>query len=74
VFYESLKTNRGFFQYAWSLPLNALQRRRQSCARHVLDGDQRNVLTRLQFKGRSFLWATIMLSLFLPGINALIPQ
>ncbi|MBP1993818.1 carbohydrate ABC transporter permease [Paenibacillus eucommiae] len=31
-------------------------------------------LTRLEFKGRKLLWAIIMLSLFLPGINALIPQ
>jgi len=32
------------------------------------------VLTRLEFKGRKLLWAVIMLSLFLPGINALVPQ
>lgn len=32
------------------------------------------VLTRLAFKGRKLIWATIMFSLFLPGINALIPQ
>ncbi|MCU6710562.1 carbohydrate ABC transporter permease [Paenibacillus sp. J5C_2022] len=31
-------------------------------------------LTRIAFKGRKLLWAIIMLSLFLPGINALIPQ
>lgn len=31
-------------------------------------------LTRIEFKARKLLWATIMLSLFLPGINALIPQ
>ncbi|MDG0790563.1 carbohydrate ABC transporter permease [Cohnella ginsengisoli] len=31
-------------------------------------------LTRIEFKGRKFIWAMIMLSLFLPGINALIPQ
>lgn len=31
-------------------------------------------LTRLEFKGRKFIWGTIMLSLFLPGINALVPQ
>ncbi|MGO4268658.1 carbohydrate ABC transporter permease [Paenibacillus sp. TAF58] len=31
-------------------------------------------LTRLSFKGRKLIWATIMFSLFLPGINALIPQ
>ncbi|BBH23529.1 sugar ABC transporter permease [Paenibacillus baekrokdamisoli] len=32
------------------------------------------VLTRLEFRGRKLMWAVIMLSLFLPGINALIPQ
>ncbi|MFK7694466.1 carbohydrate ABC transporter permease [Paenibacillus sp. HJGM_3] len=32
------------------------------------------VLTRLAFRGRKLIWATIMFSLFLPGINALIPQ
>lgn len=31
-------------------------------------------LTRLKWKGRSFVWATVMISLFLPGINALVPQ
>ena len=31
-------------------------------------------LTRIQFKGRKLIWAVIMLSLFLPGINALVPQ
>lgn len=32
------------------------------------------VLTRMEFKGRKLVWAVIMFSLFLPGINALIPQ
>ncbi|WP_391572525.1 carbohydrate ABC transporter permease [Cohnella sp.] len=32
------------------------------------------VLTRLEFKGKKLLWGVIMLSLFLPGINALVPQ
>lgn len=32
------------------------------------------VLTRLEFRGRRLMWAVIMLSLFLPGINALVPQ
>jgi len=32
------------------------------------------VLTRLEFRGRKLMWAVIMLSLFLPGINALVPQ
>ncbi|MEF3310932.1 carbohydrate ABC transporter permease [Paenibacillus sp. GYB004] len=31
-------------------------------------------LTRMEFKGRKLIWSVIMLSLFLPGINALIPQ
>jgi len=31
-------------------------------------------LTRMKFKGRKFIWGLIMLSLFLPGINALVPQ
>ncbi|MBP1993301.1 carbohydrate ABC transporter permease [Paenibacillus eucommiae] len=31
-------------------------------------------LTRMKFKGRQFIWGLIMMSLFLPGINALIPQ
>ncbi|MFD0714385.1 carbohydrate ABC transporter permease [Paenibacillus sp. GCM10027626] len=31
-------------------------------------------LTRMKFKGRQFIWGLIMLSLFLPGINALVPQ
>lgn len=31
-------------------------------------------LTRLEFRGRLFIWSAIMISLFLPGINALVPQ
>ncbi|MFD0712920.1 carbohydrate ABC transporter permease [Paenibacillus sp. GCM10027626] len=31
-------------------------------------------LTRLEFRGRKLIWGVIMLSLFLPGVNALIPQ
>ncbi|WJH35522.1 carbohydrate ABC transporter permease [Paenibacillus sp. CC-CFT747] len=31
-------------------------------------------LTRMEFKGRQLVWGLIMLSLFLPGINALVPQ
>lgn len=31
-------------------------------------------LTRLEWKGRKFILATITVSLFLPGINALVPQ
>lgn len=32
------------------------------------------IFTRLDWKGRKLFWALIMLSLFLPGINALVPQ
>jgi N-acetylglucosamine transport system permease protein len=32
------------------------------------------ILTRLQWKGKKFILALIMLSLFLPGINVLVPQ
>jgi raffinose/stachyose/melibiose transport system permease protein/N-acetylglucosamine transport system permease protein len=32
------------------------------------------VLVRLKWKGRKFIWSLIMLSLFLPGINILVPQ
>lgn len=31
-------------------------------------------LTRMNFKGRKIIWSLIMLSLFLPGVNALVPQ
>lgn len=31
-------------------------------------------LTRMEFKGRKVIWGLIMLSLFLPGVNALVPQ
>ncbi|GGD98564.1 carbohydrate ABC transporter permease [Paenibacillus nasutitermitis] len=31
-------------------------------------------LTRMKFRGRKLIWGLIMLSLFLPGINALVPQ
>lgn len=31
-------------------------------------------LTRIEFKGRKLIWGLIMMSLFLPGINALVPQ
>ncbi|MTW84362.1 ABC transporter permease subunit [Virgibacillus dakarensis] len=31
-------------------------------------------LTRIEFRGRKLIWSLIMLSLFLPGINALVPQ
>lgn len=31
-------------------------------------------LTRLEWKGRKLIWGMIMLSLFLPGVNILVPQ
>lgn len=31
-------------------------------------------LTRVKWKGRNFVWGLVMISLFLPGINALVPQ
>ncbi|NGP44969.1 carbohydrate ABC transporter permease [Bacillaceae bacterium SIJ1] len=31
-------------------------------------------LTRIEFRGRQLIWGLIMMSLFLPGINALVPQ
>ncbi len=31
-------------------------------------------LTRMKFRGRNLIWGLIMLSLFLPGVNALVPQ
>ena len=31
-------------------------------------------LTRIKFKGRKAIWSIIMISLFLPGINAIVPQ
>lgn len=31
-------------------------------------------LTRIEWKGRKIIWSIIMLSVFLPGINALVPQ
>ncbi|MFD0712574.1 carbohydrate ABC transporter permease [Paenibacillus sp. GCM10027626] len=96
VFYESLKTNREFFQNVWSLPdtlhwgnyaeawtkyqigaamLNTLYYVGLSLIIGLfLTTLNAYTLTRLEFKGRKLLWGVIMLSLFLPGINALIPQ
>ncbi|WP_409343341.1 carbohydrate ABC transporter permease [Paenibacillus sp. MBLB4367] len=96
VLYESLKTNRDFFQDVWALP-DKLQWLNYSRAwsKYGIGSSMINTLyyvgaslliglflttinayalTRMQFKGRKLLWAIIMLSLFLPGINALIPQ
>ncbi len=96
VFYESLKTNREFFQDVWSLPqtLNWINYQNawqgygirdamlntlyyvglSTLIGTMLTAINAYVLTRLEFKGRKLLWAIIMLSLFLPGINALVPQ
>ncbi|MEF3304695.1 carbohydrate ABC transporter permease [Paenibacillus sp. GYB003] len=96
VLYESLKTNREFFQNVWSLPeswkwvnyKNAWIKYRLGAALlntlyyvgaslllgTLLTTLNAYALTRLEFKGRKLIWGTIMLSLFLPGINALIPQ
>jgi len=96
VLYESLKTNREFFQDVWALP-EKLKWANYSLAwaKYGIGASMLNTLyyvgaslliglflttinayalTRMQFKGRKLLWAVIMLSLFLPGINALIPQ
>lgn len=96
VFYESLKTNREFFQDVWNLPqtLNWINYKNawqgygirdamlntlyyvglSTLIGTMLTAINAYVLTRLEFKGRKLLWAIIMLSLFLPGINALVPQ
>lgn len=94
--YESLKTNREFFQSAWALPeiLN-WSNYKSAWVKFELGHALINTLyyvgvclvigsfftalnayalTRLEFKGRKLIWSVIMLSLFLPGINALIPQ
>jgi len=96
VFYESLKTNREFFENVWQLP-SVLQWSNYSKAWNqygigksalntvyyvgfsliigtFLTAINAYVLTRMQFRGRKLLWGAIMLSLFLPGINALVPQ
>jgi len=94
--YESLKTNREFFQDIWAWPEKMqwgnygaawekfkLGQVLGNTAYYVgvslvlgtfLTALNAYALTRIKFKGRKFLWATIMVSLFLPGINALVPQ
>ncbi|MBP1996119.1 carbohydrate ABC transporter permease [Paenibacillus eucommiae] len=96
VLYESLKTNREFFQDVWALPetLKWVNYKNAWLKYGVRDAMWNTLyyvgttlllgtflttinayaLTRIEFKGRKLLWAIIMLSLFLPGINALIPQ
>lgn len=96
VLYESLKTNREFFQDVWSLP-RQLQwgNYAKAWSKYGIGDAMLNTLyyvgvtlligtfittinayalTRMEFRGRRLLWGVIMLSLFLPGINALIPQ
>ncbi|WP_135553859.1 carbohydrate ABC transporter permease [Paenibacillus cymbidii] len=96
VLYESLKTNREFFQDVWSLP-GQLQWANygKAWSKYGIGDAMVNTLyyvgvtllvgtfittinayalTRMEFRGRRLLWGVIMLSLFLPGINALIPQ
>jgi len=96
IFYESLKTNREFFQDVWRLP-EALNWINYSKAWNeyglgdsllstlyyvgaslmigtILTALNAYVLTRIEFKGRKLIWGIIMISLFLPGINALVPQ
>lgn len=96
IFYESLKTNREFFQSAWGLPavpqwknyktawenLN-ISRSMLNTVYYVVASGTLNIfittlcayaLTRLEWKGKKLVHETIMISLFLPGINALVPQ
>ena len=94
--YESLKTNREFFQDIWALPAQLKWSNYTSAWEKFKLGQvllntvyyvgvslvvgtfltalNAYALTRVNFKGRKLLWASIMLSLFLPGINALVPQ
>ncbi len=96
IFYESLKTNREFFQSAWSLPAvpqwknyktawNNLNISRAMLNTVYYVGASGIIglfitticayaLTRLEWKGKKLVYETIMISLFLPGINALVPQ
>jgi ABC-type glycerol-3-phosphate transport system permease component len=96
ILYESLKTNREFFQDVWSLPevwmwsnyvkawdkfhvgsaaLNTAYYVGLSLIISVsLTTMNAYALTRITFKGRKLIWGIIMLSLFLPGLTALIPQ
>lgn len=96
LIYESLKTNREFFQDIWALPAQLQWSNYTSAwekfklgqvllntvyyvgvslvAGTFLTALNAYALTRVNFKGKKLLWASIMLSLFLPGINALVPQ
>ncbi|GIP32646.1 carbohydrate ABC transporter permease [Paenibacillus sp. J2TS4] len=96
ILYQSVKTNREFFQDVWALSetinwtnyrnawtnygigkamLNTLYYVGASLLIGTfLTTMNAYALTRMEFKGRKLIWAAIMLSLFLPGINALIPQ
>ncbi len=96
IFYESLKTNREFFQSAWSLPktpqwINYVTAWKSlNISRAMLNtvyyvGASTVIgllitticayaLTRLEWKGKKVVYSLIMISLFLPGINSLVPQ
>ncbi|RAV19162.1 carbohydrate ABC transporter permease [Paenibacillus contaminans] len=96
ILYQSLKTNREFFQDVWQLPevwkwlnyakawdkfhvgtavLNTVYYVGLSLIISLtLTSLNAYALTRIQFKGRKLIWGVIMLSLFLPGLTALIPQ
>lgn len=96
ILYQSLKTNREFFQDVWALPevwqwvnyksawmnygigktmINTIYYVGASLVLGTfLTAINAYALTRIDFKGRKLIWGAIMLSLFLPGINALIPQ
>ncbi|MCU6710592.1 carbohydrate ABC transporter permease [Paenibacillus sp. J5C_2022] len=96
MLYESLKTNREFFQDVWSWPEKLEWVNYQKAwDKYGLASSMLNtlyyvgvtllistflttlnayVLTRMTFKGRKLVWGIIMISLFLPGINALVPQ
>lgn len=96
VLYQSLKTNREFFQDVWALPhVWKWANYRSAWVKLGIGGAMLNTLyyvgaslilgtfvttinayalTRISFRGRKLIWGVIMLSLFLPGINALIPQ
>lgn len=96
IFYQSLKTNREFFQNVWTLPeiwkwinytkawdklhigsalLNTIYYVSLSLMISLfLTTINAYALTRIVFKGRKLIWGVIMLSLFLPGLTALIPQ
>lgn len=96
IFYVSLKTNKEFFQSAWSLPKVPQWSNYERAFKSLGIGKamintvyyvglglvigmffttlNAFALTRVKWKGRKFVWWAVMLSLFLPGINTLVPQ